>query len=306
MKVLVVARYKKQGYLPFITEQAAALERTGINIQFYPMRSNGVKGYLREISEFRKTIKSLKPDLIHAHYGLCGLFANLQRRVPVVTTFHGSDINEPPVRKLSKIAIRLSAFSIFVSQEMINLAKPKKNYALIPCGINLEDYPIVEKTQARKQMGLKPEGVYVLFAGAFDNTVKNAPLAKAAVALLPGVELLELHNYSRRQVALLMQAADAFILTSKIEGSPQVIKEALACGTPIVSVEVGDVKERVKGIDGCYLAESNPEELSIALKNAIAYGKRTQGRTAIINNMLTNDIIAMHIAEIYEKLESGS
>lgn len=306
MKVLVVARYKKQGYLPFITEQAAALERTGINIQFYPMRSNGVKGYLREISEFRKTIKSLKPDLIHAHYGLCGLFANLQRRVPVVTTFHGSDINEPPVRKLSKIAIRLSAFSIFVSQEMINLAKPKKNYALIPCGINLEDYPIVEKTQARKQMGLKPEGVYVLFAGAFDNTVKNAPLAKAAVALLPGVELLELHNYSRRQVALLMQAADAFILTSKIEGSPQVIKEALACGTPIVSVEVGDVKERVKGIDGCYLAESNPEELSIALKNAIAYGKRTQGRTAIINNMLTNDIIAMHIAEIYEKLECGS
>ena len=306
MKVLVVARYKKQGYLPFITEQAAALERTGINIQFYPMRSNGVKGYLREISEFRKTIKSLKPDLIHAHSGLCGLFANLQRRVPVVTTFHGSDINEPPVRKLSKIAIRLSAFSIFVSQEMINLAKPKKNYALIPCGINLEDYPIVEKTQARKQMGLKPEGVYVLFAGAFDNTVKNAPLAKAAVALLPGVELLELHNYSRRQVALLMQAADAFILTSKIEGSPQVIKEALACGTPIVSVEVGDVKERVKGIDGCYLAESNPEELSIALKNAIAYGKRTQGRTAIINNMLTNDIIAMHIAEIYEKLECGS
>ena len=306
MKVLFVARYKKLGFLPYITEQAAALERTGINIQFYPMRSNGVKGYLREISEFRKTIKSLKPDLIHAHYGLCGLFANLQRRVPVVTTFHGSDINEPPVRKLSKIAIRLSAFSIFVSQEMINLAKPKKNYALIPCGINLEDYPIVEKTQARKQMGLKPEGVYVLFAGAFDNTVKNAPLAKAAVALLPGVELLELHNYSRRQVALLMQAADAFILTSKIEGSPQVIKEALACGTPIVSVEVGDVKERVKGIDGCYLAESNPEELSIALKNAIAYGKRTQGRTAIINNMLTNDIIAMHIAEIYEKLECGS
>lgn len=305
MKVLVVARYKKLGYLPYITEQVAALERTGINIHFYPMRGNGVKGYLREISEFRKTIKSLKPDLIHAHYGLCGLFANLQRRVPVVTTFHGSDINEPPVRKLSKIAIRLSAFSIFVSQEIIDIAKPKKNYALIPCGINLEDYPIVEKTQAREQMGLKPDGIYVLFAGSFDNTVKNAPLAKAAVALLPGVELLELHDYSRQQVALLMQAADAFILTSKIEGSPQVIKEALACGTPIVSVEVGDVKERVKGIDGCYLAESNPEELSIALKHAIAYGKRTQGRTAITNSMLTNDIVAMHIAEIYEKIESG-
>ena len=97
MKVLVVARYKEFGYLPYIKEQAAALERAGITIQFYPMRGKGIKGYLREISEFRKTIKSIKPDLIHAHYGLCGLFANLQRKVPVVTTFHGSDINEPQV-----------------------------------------------------------------------------------------------------------------------------------------------------------------------------------------------------------------
>ena len=306
MKVLVVARYKEFGYLPYIKEQAAALERAGITIQFYPMRGKGIKGYLREISEFRKTIKSIKPDLIHAHYGLCGLFANLQRKVPVVTTFHGSDINEPQVRKLSKIAIRLSAFSIFVSQEMIDIAKPKKNFALIPCGINLEDYPFVEKLQARKQMGLKPDGKYVLFAGAFDEAVKNAPLAKAAVALLPRVELLELHNYSRQQVALLMQAADAFILTSHIEGSPQVIKEALACGMPIVSVDAGDVKERIKDIDGCFLAERNEKELSIALRNAIAYGKRTLGRTTIIDSMLTNDIIAMRIVEIYEKIKSES
>ena len=165
----------------------------------------------------------------------------------------------------------------------------------------LEDYPVVEKSQARKQMGLKPDGKYVLFAGAFDNTVKNAPLAKAAVALLPEVELLELKNYSRQQVALLMQAADAFIMTSHTEGSPQTIKEALACGTPIVSIDVGDVRERIKGVDGCYLAERDKEELSVALKKAIAYGKRTQGRTALINSMLTNDAIALRLADIYDQ-----
>lgn len=306
MTVLFVARYKELGYQPFINEQAAALERAGINIQFYPMRGKGIKGYLREISEFRKTIKSLKPDLVHAHYGLCGLFANFQRKVPVVTTYHGSDINEPPVRKLSKIAIRLSAFNIFVSQEMIDIAKPKKNFAHIPCGINLGDYPIIEKSQARKQMGLKADGQYVLFAGAFGDTVKNAPLAKAAVALLPGVELLELHNYTRQQVALLMQAADAFLLTSYNEGSPQVIKEALACGIPIVSVDVGDIKERIKDIDGCFMAERNEEDLSIALKKALAFDRRTQGRKSIINSMLTNDIIASRITEVYEKLRTKS
>lgn len=300
MKVLVVARYKKYGYAPFVKEQVAALEKLGINIMFYPMRSKGVKGYLREMLEFRKTINASKPDVIHAHYGLCGLFANLQRKIPVVTTFHGSDINTPSVLRLSKITIRLSACSVFVSQGMIDIAKPNGNFALIPCGINLEDYPIVEKSEARKLMGLKPDGKYALFAGAFDDAVKNAPLAKAAVALLPEVELLELKGYSRQQVALLLQAVDVFVLTSYTEGSPQVVKEALACGTPIVSVDVGDVKERIKDVDGCYLAGRNKEDLSVAIKKAIAYGKRTLGRKAIINDKLTNDLVALRIMDVYQ------
>ena len=153
-------------------------------------------------------------------------------------------------------------------------------------------------------MGLNQEGKYVLFSGAFDEAVKNASLAKAVVALLPGVELLELHNYSRQQVALLMQAVDAFILTSHSEGSPQSIKEALVCGTPVVSVDVGDVKERIRGVDGCYLADSNEQELSTALKKAISFGKRTQGKTALMNDRLTNDVIASRIFGIYEKLLS--
>lgn len=305
MKALLVARYKENGFVPYIHEQVAALEKAGVECMLYPMRGKGFTGYLREIRGYLKTIKTFKPDVVHAHYGLCGLFANLQRRVPVVTTFHGSDINELPIRKYSKVAIRLSAFNIFVSQKTIDIAKPTKNYALVPCGINLEDYPFVEKSQARQQMGLKPDGKYVLFAGAFDDTGKNVPLAKAAVALLPGVELLELKGYTRQQVVFLMQAVDAFIMTSFAEGSPQVIKEALACGTPIVSVDAGDVKERIKDVDGCYLAGRNEKELSAALKSAMSYGKRTQGREAIINDKLTNDIIASRLAEIYEKAKSG-
>ena len=306
MKVLVVARYKNniRGCAPFVEEQVAALERRGINCKLYPLHGKGIVGYLRETFAFRREIQTFKPDLIHAHYGFCGLFTNLQRRVPVITTFHGSDINESILRKISKIAIRFSAFNIFVSQGLIDIAKPTKDFELIPCGIDLEDYPFVEKTEARKRMGLNQEGKYVLFSGAFDEPGKNASLAKAAVAMLPGVELLELCNYSRQEVALMMQCADAFIITSLLEGSPQSVKEALACGTPIVSVDVGDVKERIKGIEGCYLTERNKEDLSAALEKAMAFGKRTQGRTALINSMLTNDNIASRIAEVYEKLMS--
>lgn len=307
MKILVVARYKERGFAPFVTEQVAALEKAGVECHFFPVRSKGITGYLKQLPELKRVIKEFNPDVVHAHYGLCGLLANLQRCVPVVTTYHGSDINEKPVHRLSKIAIRLSAYNVFVSQKIIDIAKPKRNYALIPCGINLEDYPIVEKVKARRQMGLESDKKYILFAGAFDNIVKNAPLAKEAVACLndENVQLLELKGFSRPQVAMLMQAVDTLLMTSVTEGSPQVIKEALVCGCPIVSVDVGDVKERIESVDGCFIAKRDADDLANCLKKAIAFDKRTKGKDAIVCDGLINDAAALQLKNVYAQISKN-
>ena len=302
MKVLIVSRYKENGFAPFVAEQAATLEGVGVECRMFPVKSNN---YLRYYPELKRAIRSFRPDIVHAHYGLCGLLANLQRRVPVVTTYHGSDINDPKVRRLSKMAILLSAYNFFVSQKNIDLARPKKNFTLIPCGINLADFPIVDKVDARKQIGLAQDGRYALFAGAFDNPIKNASLAQAAVSQLPGVQLLELKGYSRPQVALLMQAVDVMIMTSISEGSPQVIKEALACGCPIVSVDVGDVRERVEGVEGCYVTKPHKlEELVSWLEKALSFGKRTNGRNAIIRDGLTSEAVASRLKKVYNQVSN--
>lgn len=306
MRVLIVARNKNGKYAPFVTEQVAALEKLGVDCRFFPVKSKGVGGYLKSLPSLRKTIKEFQPDIVHAHYGLCGLLANLQQKVPVVTTYHGSDINDPKVRRLSKIAIFLSAFNIFVSQKCIDLVKPRKNYALIPCGINLDDFPEIDKAEARRQMGLNPNGRYVLFAGAFDNPVKNASLAKEAIAQFPGVVLLELKGYSRTQVAILMQAVDVLLMTSVCEGSPQVIKEALACGCPIVSVDVGDVKERTKGVEGCFVSTiQEPKIITVLFQKALFYESKTNGREKIINDNLNNRQVAQRLIDLYQKVCVG-
>ena len=300
MKVLITARYKEKGFAPFVTEQVAALKGVGVECRMFPVKSNN---YLRYYPELKRTIRSFRPDIVHAHYGLCGLLANLQRRVPVVTTYHGSDINDPKVRRLSKWAIQFSAYNVFVSQRNIDLARPKKNFALIPCGINLADFPIIDKNEARKEIGLVQGGRYVLFAGAFDNPIKNASLAQAAVSLLPGVQLLELKGYSRPQIALLMQAVDAMLMTSITEGSPQVVKEAMACGCPIVSVDVGDVRERVDGVEGCFVSNTyKPEDLASLLDKALSFGMRTDGRNAIIRDGLTSEAVAFQLKEVYNQV----
>ena len=304
MRILIVARRKNGHYAPFITEQVEAIKKQGVECVYFGVDGKGIIGYLRQIPELRKAIRLSRPGVIHAHYGLCGLLANYQRQIPVVTTYHGSDINYPKALLLSEKCIRQSRFNIFVSQKNIDVAKPKDNYELIPCGIDLDDYPLIEKKEARMIMGLDPSRKYVLFAGSFDNPVKNAPLARETMKRIPEATLLELKDYSRAQVAALMQAVDALLMTSLTEGSPQVIKEAMACGCPLVSVDVGDVKERLEGIRGCYVVERNAESIAGKLREAFDFEGRTEGRNAIISGGLSNDDVARRIISIYKSLIS--
>ena len=303
MNVLFVARCKNGRYAPFITEQVDALEKAGVNCQYFGIDRKGFFGYTRSIRGFMRTVRNYGPDVIHAHYGLSGLFANCQRRVPVVTTYHGSDINEKRLLRISKKAIRLSAFNVFVSQKNLDAAQPRKGHsALIPCGINLEDYPIMDKADTRRAFGWAENHHYILFSGAFDNWVKNAPLAQSAVALLENTTLIELKGFSRHQVAEMMNAADALVMTSFTEGSPQVIKEAMACGCPVVSVDVGDVKDLIAGVEGCFIADRTVESVSINMKKAIDFGRRTDGRRVIEERGLTNDVVAKKLIDIYKSL----
>ena len=305
MKVIIVASFNKDRFAPFIMEQAQALKALGCEIVFFGLKGKGLKGYLKNLSPLKRKIKECRPDVIHAHYGLSGLLANLQRRVPVVTTYHGSDINDRKALPFSKIAMRLSVWNIFVSRKTLEIAGPKNQYSLLPCGIDLTDLQLTEKNEARRRMSLDVDKQYVLFAGAFDNIVKNAPLAKEAVALLraESVELVELKGYTRDEVIMLMCAADVFLLTSISEGSPQVIKEAMACGCPIVSVDVGDVKERIEGVSGCFVSPSNnPGAIASLIKEALLFKGKTKGREKIIADGLDNSQVAGRLVNIYESI----
>ena len=318
MRVLIVASYNRNRFAPFIMEQADALRQAGCVVEWFGVTKKGLIGYMQEIPRLRRKIRECQPDIIHAHYGLSCLLANLAtRNVPVVSTFHGSDINNPRVRPFSKLAMRLSAWNIFVSKRNMALAGAVdgQKCSLIPCGINLP-LPWSElRNQKVGQLTLNQwvEGVlklgkkHVLFAGAFDNAVKDPELAKQAMNELTNegvnADLIELKGYSRDQVNTLMYACDAFLMTSKTEGSPQVIKEAMACGCPIVSVDVGDVAERTEGVEGCYVVGSRaPHVLADALEKALLFEGRTNGRERIIEMGLTNEQVAKRIIKIYENI----
>ncbi len=303
MRILIVASYNKQRFAPFIEEQADALRKAGVEVEYYGVVGKGIWGYLKTRKSLIQKIRDFQPDVIHAHYGLCGLLANLQRKVPVVTTYHGSDINVPKILRFSKIAMRLSKWNIFVSQRNVDIVRPKKHFALLPCGVNLENFIMRTREHARKTLGWNNEEKKILFTGAFDNKVKNATLAQEAVGRLSKVELVELKGYNREQMANLFYAADALLMTSFTEGSPQVIKEAMACSCPIVSVDVGDVAERIAGLDKCYIAERTSEDIAAKLQLVLQDTCRTQGREQLLAMGLDNKQVAEKLIVIYKTVQ---
>ena len=324
MKILIVGNNKPGRFAPFVEEQARALLQQGCEVVFFGVQGKGIWGYLSCLPALRRAIQQHQPDLIHAHYGLSGLLANLQRLVPGVTTYHGSDINKPNIVRFSGIAMRLSAQNIFVSQRNVTLAlspnslityRLKKRCTLLPCGVNIPKPWSEMQTQRVEQLTLNQwvqgklnDGVkHVLFAGAFNNEVKDPELAKAAIHELASegvkVELIELKGFNRDQVNALMYNCDALLMTSKTEGSPQVIKEAMVCGCPIVSVDVGDVAERVEGVEGCYVVRTRePKDIAAALQQALAFSGKTNGREKIMEMGLSNEQVAERLMAIYKQL----
>lgn len=300
--MLIVASYNKGSFAPFIIDQVDALRKIGVECEYFGIKGKGVVGYLSEIHRLKEEIVDFCPDIIHAHYGLSGLLSNFQNKVPVVTTYHGSDINNPKVLLFSRISILLSDFNIFVSQNNIDRVRVRHKYTLMPCGVDLKIFNQISREEARARLGWGRDDKIALFAGAFDNPVKNASLAWKAINMIDGVKLLELKGFSREEVALRMNAANVLLMTSLSEGSPQVIKEALACGCPIVSVDIGDVKEVINGICGCFLSNNKAECIAEGINKAILFLNRTSGRTKIEEMGLSNIEISLKLKEIYSSV----
>lgn len=302
LTILIVCSGNSSVISPFIKEQSESLMSHGLQLDYFLIKGKGIRGYVRHYYKLRKKIINNKYHLIHAHYGLSGLVAVSQGKIPVVITFHGSDINQPIINLLSSLASFLAEWNIFVCQQLYEkmFLRPRKKHSVIPCGVDLGIFTEIPKTEARKILGLDGRKKYVLFSSDFNNPVKNYRLARQAVNQLDEVQLLELRNRTRKDVNYLLNASDALLLTSYTEGSPQIIKEALACNCPIVSSNVGDVKELIGETNGCFLAEYDVDDVAEKLKLALDFGRLDDSRKGM--RKLDNQQIADQLVHIYNKV----
>lgn len=261
-------------------------------------------------------------DLIHAHYGISGFISTLVTSKPVVMSVMGSDIlASPSVRSITgklrmelehavtRAAYRKSARSIAKSEEIAE-ALGSGRVEIVPNGVNMTLFQERSQSLSREKCGITLQGPSVLFGGNPGDPRKNFKLAEEAVAeaeRLTGatINMITLSNVSPDTVPDLMNSCDAMLFTSLTEGSPNVVKEALACNTPVVSVRVGDTDFLLGDVEGCALCGYDAGELGKALSETLLRRGRIDGRQSLMEKGLDMNSVAERIIELYESVLVG-
>jgi glycosyltransferase involved in cell wall biosynthesis len=300
MKILCVCSATKSKIAPFIEEQMDSVANMGHHISYFKITKKGLIGYFLSVFSLYRKVLIEKPDILHSHYGLSGFISIFIFWKKKILTVHGSDVHIKKIRLFTKIAYKLTNITIFVSPQLAKLIS-KNPEIVIPCGINLNLFKPLKKETARNKLNLNKNDNYILFTSSFDIAVKNYDLAKLSIELsVYNIKLIELKNYSRNEVVLLLNAVDLLLMTSHNEGSPQIIKEAMACNTPIVSVDVGTVREIVGNTKNTFICDYNTANISKKIDLILSTKERSFGRDRIRDYDL--NIIAKQIIDIYSKV----
>jgi len=301
------------GFGSFVKEQMESLRPHGVDFDVVFVNGRESKwNYARGVLEVRRRLRAKHYDLIHAHFGLAGWVARFQARVPVVMTFHGDDVLGRPrwdgsitpmgrfFQVTSYVLARLVAAVIVQSRGMRQVLRWDAAQ-VIPCGIDLDRFHPMDRLEACHRLGLDPGKKYVLFAYNPDEPRKRFDLIAAAVAEarkeIPELEILHARGKPHSEIPLYMNAADATVVASLLEGGPLVTKEAMATNLPVITVNVGDAVDIVHESDGNYIVAREAGAIAAKLVEVCRREERSRGRERLIP--YSTQATAKKILEVY-------
>ncbi len=269
--------------------------------------------YLKSIFTIHKKIENSNYDLIHIHYGFSGLFLlkRLKKKIPVIMTLHGGDIQVEQGKWIqvfiTKQILKRAQIAFTLNNRMDQIVKQYTHRTIqLPCSVNTDLFKPIETVKEAKK-----DSATIIFPGDSTRKVKNYPLFSQTLDLLQkrygiSCKRVELKNMNRQEVAELYQNSDLLLMTSISEGSPQSVKEAMASNLSIVSTNVGDVEYLLEGVANSIVVKDFDPEL-LAENVYLSLAKRIpgiNGREKLLQLELDDDSVAEKIYHVYQELLS--
>lgn len=310
MKVLFVASGNKNGKPGTVVyNQAQSLTKIGVEVEFFLIIGKGTIGYIKNIIPLVKYLKKSDAKIIHAHYSLSAFVAAIANRIsikrPIVVSLMGSD---SMLSGLPRILVRffhrfLWSVTIVKSKNMLDDLRIE-NVEVIPNGVDIDKIQAIEASVSESRSFAQN---IVLFPADISRKSKNFPLAKKA-SELTNYELKVVYNISHDEVLRELLCSNILLLTSLWEGSPNIIKEAMACNCPIVATDVGDIKWLFGNESGHYISSFDPNDVAQKIEKALEFSNtigRTNGRKRIVSLGLDSESVARKVLTIYHQLNQS-
>ncbi len=321
MKILFVCSGNENGQPGAVVfNQASSLEKKGLSVDIFLVKEGGFLGYIKYAFLLRKHLNEKEYDIIHAHYSLTGFVVLLSfSNCPKILSLMGSDtygdfksngkieFQSIPKILLTKIITLFFRVVIVKSQNIYKCLVFKNKIKIIPNGVDILLFRELDKKEYRKKVELDNHKNYILFLGNRKNPRKNFKLLEESLAYINYSNTTFINPYpiDPLKVPHYLNAADVLVLTSRNEGSPNIIKEAMACNRPIVSTRVGDVEWLLGNTEGCYLTSFDPQDVAEKLEKALRFSKergQTTGRERIFQLGLDADTVASKIIDVYKSV----
>jgi glycosyltransferase involved in cell wall biosynthesis len=297
--LMVIPGQEQESSFVFARREAAGLAAAGAEVRtFFLTSRTSPLPVLRLARALRREISDYRPHLIHAHYGtMTSFLCAAVSKVPLVVTFRGSDLNGDhevgAVR--SGIGRLLSQLSCLRARQVICVARGlhaklwwRRGRALvIPSGVDLSLFCPAPQREARARLGWSQDSPTVLFCGGERPTTKGLALAEEAVRLAQqaigpiGLVVLE-GRVPYNMMPCYLNAADCLALASLHEGSPSIVREAMACNLPVVATDVGDVAEWLDCVAPSRVVTGRrPDAFASALVDVLSRRCRSNGRERV-------------------------
>ena len=301
MNILFVYKGPKN---PIVDAQVTSLVKRGVNVTKFPLKILNPLNYLTEYIRLVRFLNRQKIDLIHAHYSYSGIIAGLTF-LKTICSLMGSDVFSQ-----RRLILRLTYFfhkyiwkKTIVKSKAMQKIFPKST--IIPNGVNLEMFRPIDRAEAIKRTSLDQKSKNIIFVvEKYHRNSKNFQLATLACSdYLDGTNtnLVLVTDKNQNELVNYYNAADVLLLTSLSEGSPNTIKEAMACNCPIVSTNVGDVKKVMGDAKGCYITSFDPKNIAEKLEKVLTFAGKTNGRERIKYLKLDAKKTADKIIRVYKK-----
>jgi len=299
----------RPGFGIIVHRLAEAIGRLGADVEVLAISGDrGRFDYLSSRRRVQDAVRRFRPDVVHVHFGYS--IVATTSGYPRVVSFYGDDLNGESVgrentitlksrvgRLVSERAATLADRSIAVSESLrqrIRSRAARERCAVIRDAVDTSLFRPIEQHVAREQLGVRHDAKLVLFPHSLVQRTKRLDLARDTIERLrlrdDSVELWVVNGRSPEEMPLYYAAADALIVTSDLEGGPSCVKEALACGLPVVSVPVGDQQVLNEAWNICFLADRNAEALGAAIEAAF----RFRGCPRV--NRLPSELVLSHAA----------